>query len=219
MGLFTPAWKSKNAETALSAVQKASDPKTLANIICNAPLPEVRFAAILKSVNVKGVLELLRVAQHETWEGVFSRCVNGPESFFISVALCENVHIGYRRQAVRKIKTPAAIIAVAKSCNGKSVRLAALEAIKEEALLAAGEAGLLLEKQQEQKQKQEHEERFKAAMEESRRNEGYRDCPHCKAVLSYKGYTSDYGITAEFGYRCFKCGHREIIKKDHVSRL
>jgi len=225
MGLFTPKWKSNNVETALNAIGKINDPQKLARIIREAPLSEVRFASILKSMNIKGALNLWAEVGLYNWCDIFDRYIiryiNAPESFFISIVLTENVDIRWRARATRKIKTPSALIAIAKKCNEKeiSIRRAALEAIKEKELLAAGETNLLLEKQQEQKRKNDEKESARVASEEARRNEGYMDCPECKSSLTYKSYISNYGITGEFGYSCYKCGYKKVVKQDHVSRL
>jgi hypothetical protein len=62
MGLFTPAWKSKNEEIALKAVGKITDQRKLAEIAKNAPLINVRHKAFK---NISDLDILLMIAEYE----------------------------------------------------------------------------------------------------------------------------------------------------------
>lgn len=46
MGFFKPGWLSENSGRAIRAVRKVADLQTLYEIVCTAPLPDARRAAI-----------------------------------------------------------------------------------------------------------------------------------------------------------------------------
>ena len=89
MGLFEPIWKTDDEEElrkALAAVHDIDDPKKLRNVVLNAHLPEVQFAALVK--------------------------IDDPQ-VLREVILADNTAYDLRRNAVRRISDPEILTGIA----------------------------------------------------------------------------------------------------------
>jgi hypothetical protein len=108
MGLFTPAWKSKNKEKALRAIEKMTDQKKLAKVAKTAESWEVRKRAVWKITD---------------------------QSMLVDVAKNDG-DSRVRKAAVEELTDQSALADIAKNDKDSDVRKAAVEKLTDKSALA-----------------------------------------------------------------------------------
>ena len=130
MGLFTPAWKSKDVKKAMSAVETCRDGKTLARIAREAPASNVRRAAAEKLTDQSVLCQLARedpVA--DVRQAAVERLTD--QNVLEQVARTDG-YFRVRLEAARRLNRQEALIAVAQTDESSFVRQAALDRIDDE---------------------------------------------------------------------------------------
>jgi hypothetical protein len=110
MGLFKPAWQSKNKEKALKAVEKITDQNVLADIAkSNTAHEDIRIAAVEKITDQNVLADIAKIRYNFLYK--------------------------LRNTAAEKLTEPKILVDVIKSCN-ESVGLLLLEKITDQKLLS-----------------------------------------------------------------------------------
>jgi len=136
MGLFAPAWKSKNEEKALKAVEKETDQNKLTEISQNAPLDNVRKAAdkklnsvlintIVDEVNYPWGLEKERINAVEK--------LSDPKMLISIVNKIENINV--RKAAVKVLSDQSTLENIAKNDRCSDIREIAVNKLTAQSVL------------------------------------------------------------------------------------
>jgi hypothetical protein len=145
MGLFTPAWKSKNTDKAVKAVAKITDQKKLERIALEAPDGHARHAAVKEITDQSALADvaknsesgLVRVAAVEK---IRTAEITAVEKITDQSALTEfakNSEFGsVREAAVKKLFAKLDLADVAKKAKYGYIRQVAVEKITDQYLLA-----------------------------------------------------------------------------------
>jgi len=145
MGLFKPAWQSDNKEKALHAVEKETDQAALAEITKNAPLIEVRIAAVGKLTGRSVLADIAKNNKdHTVGEALNRRIITlrtaeienlTNESVLADIAMNDNDEYA-RWTATKKLTDLTVLESIAKNNYYSDVRRAAIEKLAEQNVLA-----------------------------------------------------------------------------------
>ncbi|MDR1676696.1 MAG: hypothetical protein LBR86_09550 [Tannerella sp.] len=125
MGLFIPAWKSKNAEKALRAVEKMTDPEKLARIAKEAKRRDTCMAAVEKLTDQTALVD---VAKHAGKWFVREAAVKKVTDQTVLADIAKNDGDSYVRKAAinsEHFTDPDLLADVAKNAGDAEVRGAA----------------------------------------------------------------------------------------------
>ena len=130
MGLFTPAWKSKDYQKAINAVNRIEKEKVLIKIAKISELSDIRKAAIKKITDQNALVEIAKT--DEEW-GV--RCAAAEkitdQNALVEIAKTDE-EWGVREAAAEKITDQNALIEIAKTAEDRDVREAATKKITDQ---------------------------------------------------------------------------------------
>jgi hypothetical protein len=134
MGLFTPAWKSKNHKRALDAVEKMTDQKTLAKVAKKARIGVAREAAAAKLTNQRMLAD---VAINAGDSGARKAAVaNLTDQNALSYIAVIDRNEDVRREAIVNLTDQSVLICIAKNRGFDSVREAAIAKLTDQHVLA-----------------------------------------------------------------------------------
>ena len=137
MGLFTPAWQSRNEKRARAFTEKAQDYLTLKEIAGSAPLPKVRSCALRKIDNPRALLPFLETetddsVRRELWERLHN------SSRLLSLIKDRTAEDAVKKQALSLIDDENMLLQLIRESKDKTVRqLASGRIVSRQALLTA----------------------------------------------------------------------------------
>jgi len=137
MGLFKPAWQSKNESKALKAVEKETNEEKLIQIAKNASSYEVRKNAILK-INDQNVLaDIAKGDSLSDWQSAAYKLIDYPiaQSVYLDIALNDNDAFKRKIIVEKYINDESVLMSIAKNDNHYIVREAAVSKLTDEAIL------------------------------------------------------------------------------------
>jgi hypothetical protein len=134
MGLFTPAWKSKNEKRALRAVEKMTDQKKLERVAKEAESRSVRATAVRKLTDQTVLADIAK--NDSNWD-VREAAVEKLTDQTVLADIAKNDSDGYiRSAAVKKLTDQTVLAHIAKNDSWESVRSAAVKKLTDQTLLA-----------------------------------------------------------------------------------
>ena len=133
MGLFRPAWKSKNTDKALRAAQKLSEQSEIALAAKNAHSSQVRKAAIERLSDQKILRE---IAEHDPNFELCCAALNRIDDIQFIIHLAHTHHAYFARQAaIKRIDDIPTLLSVIRNERDADVREVAYAQIKDQDIL------------------------------------------------------------------------------------
>jgi hypothetical protein len=127
MGLFTPAWKSKNEKRARRAVEKMTDQKKLARVAKEAENKDVRHAALNRINDVKAIISILMQADSEVALSAFEKISSNLDDDSLQIIVKMAISISVRAAAVKKITKDLILAGIAKEGSSSYIREMAIK--------------------------------------------------------------------------------------------
>jgi hypothetical protein len=134
MGLFTPAWKSKNEERALRAVRKMTSQKKLAKVVKNSEHLRVPVVAVKKLTNQTLLADIAKSAKD--WYVRKAATEKLTDQTLLADIAKNDSHADVRNAAVEKLTDQSLLADVAKKDSNEYVRKAAVEKLTDQTVLA-----------------------------------------------------------------------------------
>jgi DUF917 family protein len=127
MGLFTPAWKSKNEEKALRAVEKMTDRKKLEEVAKTAENGKVRRAAVKKITDQSVLADIARNDKDsDVCKAAVEKIIDLSPSIGEIVKVDKDELKKFRLAAVEKLTDQSVLADIAKNAEDEYLREAAI---------------------------------------------------------------------------------------------